>query len=135
VPGVDAMAFGDLFLRDVRPYRDKQLARTGLEPLFSLWDEPTDHLARAMIDGGLRARLACIDPKQLPASYAGRDFDATIERTSCLASIPAANAESFIPAFTPGQCSGHRSGLNPDRSSSGMASLMPISSKWRRRSD
>jgi uncharacterized protein (TIGR00290 family) len=75
---VDAIAFGDLFLRDVRAYREKQLAETGLEPFFPLWEIPTDQLARDMIAGGLRAKLTCVDPKQLPASLAGRDFDATL---------------------------------------------------------
>ena len=72
---IDAIAFGDLFLRDIRDYREKQLAPTGLEPLFPLWEIPTDQLARDMIAGGLRARLACVDPNHLPASFAGRDFD------------------------------------------------------------
>jgi len=75
---VEAIAFGDLFLRDVRAYREKQLASTGLEPLFPLWETPTDQLARAMIAGGLRARLTCVDPKQLPATFAGRDFDGAL---------------------------------------------------------
>jgi uncharacterized protein (TIGR00290 family) len=72
---VDAMAFGDLFLEDVRDYRVKQLAPTGLEPLFPLWQIPTHQLAREMIAGGLRAKLACVDTKQLPGDFAGRDFD------------------------------------------------------------
>jgi uncharacterized protein (TIGR00290 family) len=72
---IDAVAFGDLFLEDVRAYRVKQLAPTGLEPLFPLWLIPTDQLAREMIAGGLRARLSCVDPKQLPAAFAGREFD------------------------------------------------------------
>ena len=75
---VDAMAFGDLFLEDIRAYREKQLKPTGLEPLFPLWKIPTADLARAMIDGGLRAKVVCVDTKQLPASFAGREFDATL---------------------------------------------------------
>ena len=75
---IDAIAFGDLFLADIRAYREKQLAPTGLEPLFPLWDTPTDQLAREMIAGGLRARLTCVDPRHLPASFAGRDFDASL---------------------------------------------------------
>lgn len=81
---VDAIAFGDLFLADIRAYREKQLAPTGLEPLFPLWEIPTDQLARKMIAGGLRARLTCVDPRHLPASFAGRDFDSTL-----LADLPA----------------------------------------------
>jgi diphthamide synthase (EF-2-diphthine--ammonia ligase) len=72
---VDAVAFGDLFLADVRAYRETQLKPTGLEPLFPLWEIPTDKLAREMIAGGLRAKLACIDTKQLASTFAGRDFD------------------------------------------------------------
>jgi uncharacterized protein (TIGR00290 family) len=72
---IDAVAFGDLFLEDVRAYRVRQLAPTGLEPLFPLWQIPTDALAREMIAGGLRARLSCVDTKQLPAHFAGREFD------------------------------------------------------------
>lgn len=75
---IDAIAFGDLFLSDVRAYRERQLAPTGIEPLFPLWDIPTDWLAREMIDGGLRARLSCVDAKQLSADFAGREFDARL---------------------------------------------------------
>ncbi len=73
---IDAIAFGDLFLRDVRAYRETQLKPTGIEPIFPLWDIPTDALARDMIAGGLRAKLVCVDSKQLAGSFAGRDFDA-----------------------------------------------------------
>jgi len=73
--GVQGIAFGDLFLEDIRAYREKQLQDTGLEPLFPLWQLPTDQLARDMIRGGLRAKLVCIDPKKLAPEFAGRDFD------------------------------------------------------------
>ncbi len=72
---IEAVAFGDLFLEDVRAYREKNLAPTGLEPLFPLWMIPTDQLAREMIAGGLRARISCVDTQKLPASFAGREFD------------------------------------------------------------
>ena len=72
---IEAVAFGDLFLEDVRAYRVRQLAPTGLEPLFPLWQIPTDALARDMIAASLRARISCVDTKQLPASFAGREFD------------------------------------------------------------
>jgi uncharacterized protein (TIGR00290 family) len=73
--GIQAIAFGDLFLEDVRAYRIRQLAGTGLEPLFPLWQLPTDRLALDMIAGGLKAVLTCVDPRVLPATFAGRDFD------------------------------------------------------------
>lgn len=73
--GVNAMAFGDLFLEDIRAYRERQLQGTGLQPLFPVWQIPTDRLAREMIDSGLRAKLVCVDPKKLAPEFAGRDFD------------------------------------------------------------
>jgi len=77
---IDAVVFGDLFLEDVRAYRERQLAPTGLKPLFPLWQIPTNQLAREMIAGGLRARISCVDTKQLPAAFAGREFDADLLR-------------------------------------------------------
>src|SRR5512133_968056 len=76
--GVNAIAFGDLFLEDIRAYRVAQLQPTGLEPLFPLWQLPTATLARDMIGGGLRAKLTCVDTKQLPSSFVGREFDAAL---------------------------------------------------------
>lgn len=73
--GVQAMAFGDLFLADIRAYREKQLASTGIEPLFPVWQIPTADLARTMIASGLRAKITCVDPKVLPMEFAGREFD------------------------------------------------------------
>jgi uncharacterized protein (TIGR00290 family) len=73
--GVTGMAFGDLFLADIRAYRERQLQGTGLQPLFPVWQIPTDRLAREMIDSGLRATLVCVDPKKLSPEFAGRDFD------------------------------------------------------------
>ena len=73
--GIEAIVFGDLFLRDVREYRERALAGTGLEPLFPLWEIPTRGLAQEMIGGGLRARITCVDKKQLDPSFAGREFD------------------------------------------------------------
>ncbi len=73
--GVTAIAFGDLFLEEIRRYREDQLAGTGIRPLFPLWGLQTRALAEAMIAGGLRASITCVDPKQLPARFAGRQFD------------------------------------------------------------
>jgi diphthamide synthase (EF-2-diphthine--ammonia ligase) len=69
------VAFGDLFLEDIRRYREQKLAGTGIDPVFPLWATPTDQLARQMLAGGLRARLTCVDPKQLEPRFAGREFD------------------------------------------------------------
>ncbi|HLJ87197.1 MAG TPA: ATP-binding protein [Candidatus Angelobacter sp.] len=73
--GVKTFAFGDLFLADIRAYRERQLQGTGLEPIFPLWQIPTDKLAEEMIDGGLRAKLVCVDPAKLDSKFVGRDFD------------------------------------------------------------
>jgi uncharacterized protein (TIGR00290 family) len=82
--GVEAIAFGDLFLADIRAYRERQLAGTGLEPLFPVWQIPTHELAATMIAGGLRAKITCVDPKLLPREFAGREFD-----TAFLNDLPA----------------------------------------------
>jgi uncharacterized protein (TIGR00290 family) len=78
--GVTGFAFGDLFLADIRAYRERQLAGTGIEPLFPIWGTPADTpaLARTMIDAGLRATLTCVDPKHLAPTFAGREFDARL---------------------------------------------------------
>lgn len=76
--GIEAVAFGDLFLEDIRRYREERMRGTGLQPLFPIWGIPTDVLARRMVDAGLRARLTCVDPRQLAPAFAGRDFDETL---------------------------------------------------------
>jgi uncharacterized protein (TIGR00290 family) len=76
--GFTHVAFGDLFLEDVRLYREERLAGTGLTPIFPLWSLPTDTLARTMLDGGLDAVLTCVDPRQLDAGFAGRRYDASL---------------------------------------------------------
>jgi uncharacterized protein (TIGR00290 family) len=82
--GVECMAFGDLFLEDVRAYRETKLASTRLRPVFPLWGSETKALAAEMIDGGLRARITCVDPRVLPREFAGREFDSAL-----LADLPA----------------------------------------------
>jgi uncharacterized protein (TIGR00290 family) len=74
--GVTHIIFGDLYLEDVRTYREKNLAATGITPVFPLWQKPTGRLARDMIEAGVEAHLAVIDLKKLPAAFAGRRFDA-----------------------------------------------------------
>jgi uncharacterized protein (TIGR00290 family) len=82
--GFSSIAFGDLFLRDVRAYRERQLDGSGLAPLFPLWELPTAPLARDMIAAGLRARLSCVDSRQLDPAFSGREFDGSL-----LADLPA----------------------------------------------
>jgi uncharacterized protein (TIGR00290 family) len=82
--GVEAMAFGDLFLQDIRAYREARLEGTGIAPVFPLWQQPTRQLAAEMIAAGLTAHLTCIDPRRLDRSFAGRPYDADL-----IASLPA----------------------------------------------
>ena len=76
--GVTHMIFGDLYLRDIRAYREQKLAGSGITPVFPLWDRPTPELAQAMIASGLQAYLATVDLKKLAAQFAGRKFDAQL---------------------------------------------------------
>ena len=71
---MDAVAFGDLYLEDIRNYRETQMAGTGLELIFPLWQIPTDELAQQMINGGLRAVVTCLDPRVMPEHLAGYQF-------------------------------------------------------------
>jgi len=73
--GVTHVIFGDLFLEDVRAYREQKLAGTGIAPLFPLWGRPTGELAREMIDSGLETYLVCVDLKRMAKNFAGRRFD------------------------------------------------------------
>jgi uncharacterized protein (TIGR00290 family) len=77
---IQCVAFGDLFLQDIREYREQQLRDTGLTPIFPIWGRDTNELAREMIAGGLRARITCVDPRAIPAELAGREFDAQLLR-------------------------------------------------------
>ena len=76
--GVTHMIFGDLFLEDIRAYRESQLARAGFEAVFPLWGRPTPVLAEQMLARGLSARLTCVDPRRLGPSFAGRRYDAEL---------------------------------------------------------
>jgi len=82
--GIQFIAFGDLFLEDIRRYREDRLVPTGVQPLFPLWGLPTATVAPEMIQAGLRARVTCLDPRQLSPAFAGRDMDAAF-----LAALPA----------------------------------------------
>jgi len=76
--GIEGIAFGDLFLEEIRAYREKQLAGTGLQPVFPVWGIPTDRLAPEMIESGLKAILTCVDPRKLDQRFAGRQFDSRL---------------------------------------------------------
>jgi len=82
--GITHLVFGDLFLADLRAYRETRLARIGIHGLFPLWLRDTALLAREMLASGLKATLTCIDPKKLSPAFAGRSFDAAL-----LADLPA----------------------------------------------
>jgi uncharacterized protein (TIGR00290 family) len=82
--GITVVAFGDLFLEDIRRYREERLAATGITPLFPLWGRATAPLAREMVRAGLRAHVTCVDPRYLSPAFAGRPFDAAF-----LADLPA----------------------------------------------
>lgn len=76
--GVTHMIFGDLFLEDIRRYRESNLKNTGITAAFPLWGIPTDQLARQMLAGGLRSYITCVDPRQLDKSFAGREWNASL---------------------------------------------------------
>jgi uncharacterized protein (TIGR00290 family) len=76
--GVQTIAFGDLFLADIRAYREERLARVGKEPIFPLWGRDTGRLAREFIAAGFEAILVCVDPRQLDPSFVGRSFDSDL---------------------------------------------------------
>jgi uncharacterized protein (TIGR00290 family) len=73
--GVRTVAFGDLFLADIRAYRERQMAALGLDCVFPVWGQDTTALAHTFIDSGFRARICCVDPRQVPSELCGRDFD------------------------------------------------------------
>lgn len=73
--GVDTIAFGDLYLEEIRRYREANLAATGIKPIFPLWGKPTDELSKEMINSGLRAKITCLDPKCLSPDFVGQNYD------------------------------------------------------------
>lgn len=100
--GIGAVAFGDLFLEDIRRYREEKLSPTGLRPLFPIWGRPTAALAREMIAGGLEARLTCVDPKQLDRRFAGRAFDEALLRELPASADPCGERGEFHTFATAG---------------------------------
>ena len=114
--GFTHAAFGDLFLEDIRRYREDKLAGTGLEPLFPVWGIPTRELAEQMIDGGLRARLACVDTRKLDASFAGREFDAALLRELPASVDPCGERGEFHSCVYAGPMFSHRIALDAGES-------------------
>ena len=126
--GITHVAFGDLFLEDVRAYRGRQMAGTGIEPLFPLWGsaDASPALARQMLDGGVRAVLTCVDPRQLPASFVGRRSTPRCSPTCRPASIRAASAASSTPSARPGRCSPREIAVEVGERSRATGSASPI---------
>jgi len=78
---MDCIAFGDLFLEDIRRYREDKMQGTGLDLCFPLWGTPTDELAQEMIEGGLKAKISCVDLRLMPAHFSGHDFNGNFLNT------------------------------------------------------
>jgi uncharacterized protein (TIGR00290 family) len=100
--GFTHVAFGDLFLEDVRKYREDRLAGTGLAPLFPLWGRPTRELSREMIDEGLEARLTCVNPAWIPRELAGRAYDARLLEALPARADPCGERGEFHTCVTAG---------------------------------
>lgn len=81
---IEHIAFGDLYLADIRAYREKQMAHCSISPIFPLWNTPTDQLALDIVESGTQAIVTCVDPQQMPSDFAGREYNATF-----LADLPA----------------------------------------------
>ncbi len=79
--GVLYFAFGDLFLQDIRQYREDKLSGTGIKPVFPLWGRPTDTLSKEIINGGLQAVITCVDPKQIAKEFVGKQYDLNFLQT------------------------------------------------------
>jgi len=109
--GVECMAFGDLFLEDIRRYREKMLERTRIEPVFPIWGRPTPGLARDMIDAGLRAVVTCVDPQRLDATFAGREFNAEFLRELPRSVDPCGENGEFHTFAFAGPMFGHAIGV------------------------
>jgi len=100
--GFTHVAFGDLFLEDVRKYREDRLAGSGLLPLFPLWGIPTPQLARTMIDGGIRARISTLDPRVMPRELIGAEFDEALLAALPSSVDPCAERGEFHTCVTDG---------------------------------
>jgi diphthamide synthase (EF-2-diphthine--ammonia ligase) len=121
--GVEAVAFGDLFLDDVRAYRDGRLAAAGKRGLFPLWGHDTAALARKFIDAGFEATLVCVDPRALDPAFCGRRYDERAARSApARASTPAARTANSTPSSPRARSSPSQSPASAARSSNAMDS-------------
>jgi uncharacterized protein (TIGR00290 family) len=111
--GFTHVAFGDLFLEDVRKYREDRLAGTGLTPLFPLWGIPTDRLAREMIGGGLKARVSTLDPRVMPRELIGAEFDEALLAKLPAGVDPCAERGEFHTCVTAGPMFSHAVEVTP----------------------
>ncbi|MGA8542082.1 MAG: ATP-binding protein [Thermoplasmata archaeon] len=111
--GVSRVVFGDLFLEDVRAYREEKLRGTGVEPVFPLWGRPTRALAEEMIDAGLRATIVALDPRHLPAKFAGRAFDRQLLAEFPDGTDPCGERGEFHTCVTDGPMFSHPIAVRP----------------------
>ena len=132
--GVDAVVFGDLFLEDIRQYREQALEGTGIQPLFPLWSRPTRELAQEMIDDGVRAVLTCVDPSNWTGHSSGEHSTGNCSVTCRPRSTRAGNEESFIPSCGMGPDSAPPSRYVSARWSRSMDSSSAMSSPRKRES-
>jgi len=128
--GITHMIFGDLFLEDVRAYRERQLAGTGITPVFPLWQKPTGALAREMIAAGVEANLAVVDLKKLPASFAGRRFDAALLEALPASTDPCGENGEFHSFVSAGPMLKRKIAIKPgetvEREGFAFADLLPV---------
>ena len=124
--GITHMIFGDLYLADIRAYREQKLAGTGITPVFPLWDRPTPELAQAMIASGLEAYLATVDLKKLPAEFAGRKFDAQLAGRSARGVDPCGENGEFHTCVVAGPMFSRRLAVTPASASSATATRIAI---------
>jgi diphthamide synthase (EF-2-diphthine--ammonia ligase) len=127
--GVETMAFGDLYLEDVRSYREERLAGTGITPVFPLWGRDTHGLVREMLDGGLRARVTCVDPGNFRRHSQGGSWTHPCWRSCRPVPTHARRMASFTRARTPVRCLRGRSRWSPVRSNNTATSSLRIS-RW-----
>jgi diphthamide synthase (EF-2-diphthine--ammonia ligase) len=129
--GLHGIAFGDLFLEDIRAYRIAKLAPTGLEPVFPCWLLPTAQLARQIIASGVCAHLVCVDPRQLDASFAGRSFDEQLLHDLPAAVDPCGERGEFHTFVSAAPCFSRSIEVRPgeivERDSFVYADLLPVS--------